>query len=173
MSKYAREEKLEMIRQYREEHRSIEWISKEYGISQSYLREILKKSQNGETAEIGIGKRGVPLKRHTGEFKLSVVEEKLGSNIGYRELGRKYGINHVVIMQWERVYLTQGKEGLLEEQRGRATKESSPKVGRPRKSPERSIEKDLIAEVQQLRMENEYLKKLQALVKEGKRSPRK
>ena len=55
MPKYTREEKLEMIRQYREEHRSIDWISKEYGISQSYLREILKKSPNGGTACQGAG----------------------------------------------------------------------------------------------------------------------
>lgn len=36
---------------------------------------------------------------------------------------------------------------------------------------DKDIEQDLIAEIQQLRMENEYLKKLQALVRTEERSP--
>ena len=48
------------------------------------------------------------------------------------------------------------------ERRGRAS------TGRPRKLP-KETEEDLLAEVQRLRAENAYLKKLQALVLEDER----
>ena len=49
----------------------------------------------------------------------------------------------------------------MEEKRGRKS------TGRPRKKPlDKNVEEDLIAENQRLRMENECLKKLNALVQE-------
>ena len=57
--------------------------------------------------------------------------------------------------------------GFFVEKRGRATKMDNPKKGRPRKKPlDKEVENDLIAENQRLRMENECLKKLNALVQE-------
>ena len=48
------------------------------------------------------------------------------------------------------------------ERRGRGS------TGRPKKLP-KDVEKDLLAEVQRLRAENDYLKNLQALVLEDER----
>ena len=63
---------------------------------------------------------------------------------------------------WERIYLEEGPEGLYIERRGRKS------TGRPKKlKPE--VEENLIAEVQRLRAENAYLKKLRALVLEEER----
>ena len=63
---------------------------------------------------------------------------------------------------WERIYLEEGAEGLYIERRGRKS------TGRPKKlKPE--AEEDLIVEVQRLRAENAYLKKLRALVLEEER----
>ena len=67
---------------------------------------------------------------------------------------------------WERIYLEEGSEGLAIERRGRSS------TGRPRKL-SKEVEEDLLAEVQRLRAENEYLKKLQALVLEDERRQRK
>ena len=71
------------------------------------------------------------------------------------------------IQRWERIYLEEGAEGLMKERRGRGSKGRPPKL-------DTKVEEDLIAENQRLRMENEYLKKLSALVlaeerKNGKR----
>ena len=86
-------------------------------------------------------------------------EEKLS----YRETARRFEINsHHRIQDWERIYLTDGPEGFAVERRGRGSK------GRPRKLP-KEVEEDLLAEVQRLRAENEYLKNLQALVLERER----
>ena len=63
--------------------------------------------------------------------------------------------------------MEEGEAGFYIERRGRATKMENPKKGRPRKKTlEKHIEEDLIAENQRLRMEIEYLKKLNALVQE-------
>ena len=61
--------------------------------------------------------------------------------------------------------MTEGPEGFAVERRGRGS------TGRPRKLP-REAEEDLLAEVQRLRAENEYLKNLQALVLKDERRQR-
>ena len=71
--------------------------------------------------------------------------------------------NNSIVSKWERIYYEKGPQALYEKRRGRSKNMSS--KPRKKKSPE-DTEKDLIAEVQQLRMENEYLKKLNALVQE-------
>ena len=92
------------------------------------------------------------------------------NNLSYHDTMRKYfpekePKGYRFVRQWERIYLEEGVEGLMKERRGRATKLDNPKKGIPKKL-DKSVEEDLIAEVQRLRMENEYLKKLNALVQE-------
>ena len=171
MPRYSREAKLEMIRLYHEEHRSVNWIAEHYGISQSYLRHLLEMDAKGMAKDIGTGQSGKPKGRYSGKFKLDVVKEELNSGAGYREVARKYGINHVVVMKWERIYLLDGEAGLLEDHRGKTVKEGYVPKQAGKLKLDKDIEQDLIAEIQQLRMENEYLKKLQALVRTEERSP--
>ena len=83
-------------------------------------------------------------------------------HLGYRETARRFQSRHKQILDWERIYLVEGPEGLAVERRGRGSK------GRPKEIPKEE-EEDLLAEVQRLRAENEYLKKLQALVLERER----
>jgi transposase len=68
-----------------------------------------------------------------------------------------------MIQKWERIFLEEGAEGLMKERRGRACAASGTRKGRPPKL-DKKLEEDLIAENQRLRMEIEYLKKLDALV---------
>ena len=67
------------------------------------------------------------------------------------------------VLKWERIYYEEGPQGLYIERRGR-NKNMSSKPKKKKISNEN--EEDLIEEVQRLRMENEYLKKLNALVQE-------
>ena len=85
------------------------------------------------------------------------------NHLGMMETERKYNVNHHVIARWERIYLEEGAEGLMKERRGRACSTSGTRKGRPPKL-DKKVEEDLIAENQRLRMEIEYLKKLDALV---------
>ncbi len=107
--------------------------------------------------------KGIPNKKHTGEFKQMVVETMMREKLSNRETARRFEINPSQVDRWERIYLTEGPEMLYVERRGRSSK------GRPPKLP-KAVEEDLLKEVQRLRAENEYLKKLQALVLERKQS---
>lgn len=101
--------------------------------------------------------KGIPNKRYTPEFKEIVIKTMLEEKLSYSETARRFEVcNHRRIQSWERIYLTEGQEGFAVERRGRGRKGS--------KQLPKEVEEDLLAEVQRLRAENEYLKNLQALV---------
>ena len=113
--------------------------------------------------------KGIPNKKYTPEFKKLVVETIHNENLSYREAARRFDISSTsVIRNWERIYLEEGPEGLEEERRGRASIASGTMKGRKPKF-EKQENEDLIAEVQRLRAENDYLKNLYALVLEEER----
>lgn len=106
---------------------------------------------------------------YTPEFKIEVVETKLRGNLSARETAKLFDITCKIngyiypaykrVLVWERIYLEEGREGLYVERRGRG------KIGKGKKpNLEQKVEEDLIAKCQRLEMENEYLKKLSALV---------
>lgn len=69
------------------------------------------------------------------------VEAVVKEGLSYNEAARIYGIDgHGSIQSWERIYLTEGPEGLALERRGRGS------TGRPKKLP-KDVEEDLLAEV--------------------------
>ena len=112
--------------------------------------------------------KGVPNKRYTPEFKKHVIETMQEEKLSYSETARRFEVNdHHRIQAWERIYLTEGAEGFAVERRGRGRK------GRPPKQLPKQVEEDLLAEVQRLRAEVDYLKNLQALVLEDERRQRK
>ncbi len=82
---------------------------------------------------------------------LSLFETCIKFNIG----------NHGIVGKWERIYYEKGPQALYEEKRGKRMKMKS----KPKKQ-NLDKEQDLVEEVKRLRMENEYLKKLNALVQE-------
>ena len=93
-----------------------------------------------------------------------MMEEKLS----YKEAARQFEVgDDKRVAAWERIYLEEGAEGLYIERRGRGS------TGRPPKQLKPEVEEDLLAEVQRLRAENAYLKKLNALVAERVRQERK
>ena len=93
-----------------------------------------------------------------------VVEAMQTEKLGYREATRQFEISdHNAVAKWERIYLEEGPEGLYIERRGRANTATGVKKGRKPKL-DKKVEEDLISEVQRLRAENVYLKKLNALV---------
>ena len=93
-----------------------------------------------------------------------VVETMKKEHLSIYAAMQEFGINdHKIIERWERICLEEGPEGLSVERRGRSSK------GRPPKQLPKQVEEDLLAEVQRLRAENDYLKNLQALVLEAER----
>ena len=120
-----------------------------------------------------MAKKGQVFKKYSPEFKLSVILDMRESYLGYRETVRKFwntqkrkeeDLYVFTVKRWERKYLEEGYEGLMKDNRGRPSLEGK-RRGRPPKL-DKKVEEDLIAENQRLRMEIEYLKKLNALVQE-------
>ena len=110
--------------------------------------------------------KGVPNKKYTPEFKKLVVETMQEEHLGYCETAERFGVRHKRVQDWERIYLSEGADGFAIERRGRGSK------GRPPKQLPKQVGEDLLAEVQRLRAENDYLKNLQALVLEDERRQR-
>ena len=113
-------------------------------------------------------KKGTKNKKYSPEFKLSVILAMRKNHLSYKETVRRYDLGKIdsggarqMLQRWERKYLEEGIEGLEKDNRGRPSK----KRGRPPKL-DKQVEEDLIAENQRLKMEIEYLKKLNALVQE-------
>ena len=118
------------------------------------------------TSGVIIMPKGVPNKRYTPEFKKMVVETTEREHLSVRSAMKEFEINdHKIVERWERIYLEEGPEGLAIERRGRRS------TGEP-KELRKEVEEDLLAEVQRLRAENDYLKNLQALVLEDERRQR-
>lgn len=97
----------------------------------------------------------------------SITKQIITEKLSYSETCRRFEVNsRDRIKSWERIYLEEGPEGFAVERRGRGSK------GRPPKQVPKQVEEDLLAEVQRLRAENDYLKNLQALVLEDERRQR-
>ena len=104
----------------------------------------------------------------SGEFKIHVVEYMHENRMSLSEAAYYFCIQNIsTISKWERIYYEEGRDALLIERRGRSSmkKKNSLKTIKSVDNNE-----DLLAEVQRLRMENEYLKKLNALVQEREKS---
>ena len=118
-----------------------------------------------------MGKTGRKNRRYSSEFKICVIMDMREQRLSYHETVRRYWntethseeCNYInVIKRWERIFLEEGAEGLMKERSGKSN--TSNRRGRPPKL-DKKVEEDLIAENQRLRMEIEYLKKLDALVR--------
>jgi len=162
---YSLELKLEIVQRYLEGDIGLKALAREYHISsKACIQKWIALYQEHGTAGLCTTHR-----TYTGDFKVAVVEYMHNTGSSLRQTAAHFNIpSKESVSKWEQIYYEEGKEALYEERRGRAKKMG---VKRPRK-PKKNIDnhEDLLAEVQRLRMENEYLKKLNALIQERERS---
>ena len=86
------------------------------------------------------------------------------------EVALSNGIKHDLLSKWYKIYQESGVEGLKLDRRGRPPKMAK----KPKTSNETKTKEELEKELEYLRAENEYLKKLKALVQKRKgRQPKK
>ena len=160
MSKYSSEFKLKVIQYYLEEKHSYSECMKKFNIpTKSILNKWIHKY-------VTHGVEGIikQLKSsYDGNFKQGVVEYMHNNHLSATETANYFRLAGAsVVLRWECIYYEKGPQGLHMERRGRSKNMSS----KQKKKLSKEVEEDLIAENQRLRMENEYLKKLNALVQE-------
>lgn len=134
---YSHEQKIAIIREHTEKHRTLKEICEEYGISKSYLCYLLKQYRDS-------GKKGIAAtKYYSEEFKLEVVKRHYEDGATIVELVKETGIQYRMIKEWLSRYTKEGYAGLTTRKRGR------PKTIEPKTDAER---------IRQLEMENEVLR---------------
>ena len=158
MRKYSNDFKLEVVKYCIEENHSQIDAAQKFKIpSKTPIKEWIRKYK--EHGPEGLIKR--QKSSYDGEFKRYVVEYMCDNHISATETAVYFRLNTPVVLKWERIYYEEGPQALFEERRGR-----SRKMGSKKNKKNVNENEDLLAEVQRLRMENEYLKKLNALVQE-------
>ena len=163
MSKYTFEEKYEAVQRVLD-GMSVCDSARIMGVCESQVRKWFHLYENHGWEALKNGGAS-----YDGAFKVMVVEYMHSNHLSCRSTAVYFGIReHVTVAKWKRIYYEEGPEGLLRgKPRGRppkCMKKTEPICKKNDLSEE--TKEDLIAEIQRLRMENEYLKKLRALVQE-------
>jgi transposase len=171
LSKYSYEQRLETVKLVTERHMSFREAARYLGTDSKHAMRWVKRYEQ-------FGIEGLLLKHgtYTGDFKKHVIEYMHENNLSISETAVLFGIpTDVTVGKWERIYYEEGPTALYRDGRGHKTNMSSDKPKRQKAKNE--ADEDLLAEVERLRMENAYLKKLNALVQEriaqesGKKQP--
>ena len=164
--KYTDEFKIKIVLDYLDGHSGgYESLSAKYGVDYSQIRRWVALYKAGGTEQLTRVTR-----TYSGEFKVHVVEYMHQTSTSIRPAAAIFGIQSPpTISKWERIYYEEGPAALFEERRGRKNSMPSKKKATLQKK-DVNENADLLKEVQYLRMENEYLKKLIALVQEWEKS---
>jgi transposase len=166
MGKYADEAKLAAVRDYCSGKGGLKSVASRHNVDVSMLRQWIA----GYRAH---GEAGVQTKKRrpsnfSAEFKLSVLERMREEGLSQRQVAAIFNIRRFnVIGEWERKYSQGGPQALARvssKHHKKMPKTPLLQVEHQRSDQERSHQ-DLLDEVSRLRMENAYLKKLEALVR--------
>jgi len=122
-----------------------------------------------------MGNSGKRLSSYSGEFKLNAVNDVLTNHLGLRETARKHGVTHKMVQTWIKLFIERGpeyftkikaialvndKDPTIESSNVKSvTRKPMKKISNP------STNSQLLAELKTLKMENAYLKKLNALAR--------
>ncbi|MEL7654730.1 MAG: helix-turn-helix domain-containing protein [Bacillota bacterium] len=165
MTKFNKDFRLKLVKEV-DRGLPLNFVAREYGVGRSTLNQWYANYSHG-----GVNQLVSSNKRYTQEFKINAIEYRWQHDLSYKVAAAELEIPcGGILYQWEKRYLESGASGLLNTKKGRP-----PKVPKKSEKPKRDLtrEEQLEAEIAQLRMENAYLKKLNALVQEREKSKKK
>jgi transposase len=169
VAKYSYELKLEVVEAYLNGKGGYVYLASKYNIpSKTRIEEWVKTYKK-------FGKEGLMRSRqnknYSFQFKLSVVELYLSSEVSYQELALSQGINNPSqIVKWVNDFRIAGPDALRPKKKGRKKTLDIRELKKPSKSDEEMLVdtsaehvKELEDELLKLRIENAYLKELRRL----------
>jgi transposase len=167
MSKYSLETKIKAVHDVLKLGMSSSAVAKLLPTAHAVIQRWVARYE-----ELGIDGLSKKSQTYSGDFKVQVVEYIHENSLSIFRGAAHFGISSdSTVGNWERIYYEEGPKALYKDNRGRKqkmTKDNIKKLKLPKQ-----LEDDLIAEVQYLRMENEYLKKLNALVQAREKAAKK
>ena len=105
--------------------------------------------------------------KYTGDFKISVIKYRQEHSLSQKQTAALFNIpSHRSIASWEAKYFKEGPAALFAETRGKAGYKTGVMKGQKPTFSKKKKDESLLEENRRLRMENEYLKKLNALIQE-------
>jgi transposase len=162
MAKYSERFKLEVVEQYLQGTLGYQSVGGPLGVDHKAVKRWVDRYQLHGRA--GLAKK---FSHYSAEFKLSVLNDMWANELSFSQVSAKFDIrNPGAVSQWERCYDKGGIDCLHPQRRGRPHTMPASQPPTPPDPPSDSTRtrEDLLSEVNHLRMENAYLKKLQALV---------
>ncbi len=168
MAKFSSDEKLQAVIRYQNGSESLKSIAKSIGLHHSVLLHWIKLFEHhGEEV---FKKRYTP---YSVQDKLDILNHMNEYGLSVRETAAVFNIaSHSTILSWQRSLELRGIDALQPKEKGRPSMKKDSKEQKNQTLAEGSVEA-LQAEVERLRMENAYLKKLNALVQNKEKSPKK
>ena len=161
MTKYDERFKLSVVQQYMDGVGGYTALARQHGLAHSMVERWVQRFRvHGADA---FKKK---FTHYSAEFKLLVLRHMWENELSYGQTAVQFNIrNPGILSVWERGYRSGGLDALNPRPRGRSTAMAVP-TAKPDTPPgdEKRSREDLLAELDYLRMENAYLKKLQALV---------
>ncbi len=160
MSTYDEKELMTVIQEI-EAGESIASVAKRYRMNHETVRYYMRLYQ-----EHGKGGLHSHIYNWKAEQKYEVLKYMHENHLSCKETSIQFGISGTsTIWQWERRFLENGIEGLEDKKKGRKPRTPKPK-------PPKTREEELLERIEDLEIENEYLKKLNALVAEREKRER-
>lgn len=165
MSKYSLSFKQSVVNSYLGSTDGSKRVGDRFGIDHSTVRKWVASYEAHGSA--GLSKKHG---RYDAQFKLSVLRRIWEDGLSYRQAAALFDIrNASCLSEWERCYQTGGIEALTPRRSGRRRSMPDPLIPKPSpptRSDEAKSREELLAELNYLRMENAFLKKLEALTRE-------
>lgn len=163
MSKYSTSFKQSVVEFYNGGQRSLQEVSAHFGIDQSTVRAWVAIH-----ATHGVDGLVKKFSHYNAEFKLSVLRRMWEDGLSYRRTAALFNLrNKSCLPDWERRYKAGGIDALIPRRKGRPRSMPEPPATSGKtdtsQSDDAKSREELLAELAYLRMENAYLKKLEAL----------
>jgi len=171
MAKYSFELKYKVVQAYLNDDGSYEYLAQKYGIASTSMvvKWVSAYKEFGSDGLVRSRKNQI----YSFEFKLSVVELYLTTEVSYQDLALSVGINNPPLLtKWVNDFQIAGLDALKPKKKGRRTTvEKSKKNNQPistKKESDSNYLKQLEEENLKLRIEVAYLKEVRRLRLEEK-----